>query len=66
MDFLYGFALSVFTNIEKTPSKLLLIFSALFVVGFFVGHGGIELRHINAFNSFVGGGLTAYLLRKQT
>lgn len=49
--------------LKKKPSKKLLIMCGLFVAIYFAGHG-INLFYLNIIQSFAGGSLAAYLLRR--
>ncbi len=49
--------------LNRKPSKKILITSALFLIIYFSGHG-ITLFHLNITQSFIGGAVAAYLLRR--
>lgn len=49
--------------LKKQPSKKLLIICGLFVAIYFAGHG-VNIFYLNIIQSFAGGALAAYLLRR--
>lgn len=49
--------------LKRKPNKILLIICGLFIVVYFAGHG-INAFYFNIMQSFAGGALAAYLLRK--